>query len=203
MTRSFDQAARRHPSVLGPPGIARGRRRGRWMLLAAVASAATALAGLLAFGLSRDPGAIRSQLIGRPAPDFALATMDGSTTVRLADLRGQVVLVNFWASWCRECRVEHPALEAAWQRFREKGVVFLGIPFQDSPSASSAYLREMGVEWPILQDPDARTALAFGVYGVPQTYLIAPDGRVRYWRVGPVSYGELSDRIARLLGDES
>jgi cytochrome c biogenesis protein CcmG/thiol:disulfide interchange protein DsbE len=202
MSRSVHEAARNHPSVLDPRGIAAGRRRRRWFLLAAVASASTVLAALLAYGLTRDPGAIRSQIIGRPAPDFALAALDGSGPVKLADLRGQVVLINFWASWCRECRVEHPSLEAAWQRYRDKGVVFLGIPFQDPPSASRAYLQEMGGEWPILQDQDARTALAFGVYGVPQTYLIGPDGRVRYWHVGPVDYGVLSDRIARLLEED-
>lgn len=154
---------------------------------------------LLGFGLSRDPTVIRSPLLGRPAPNFSLRSLDGSSTVRLSQFSGQVVVINFWASWCVDCRIEHPALMAAWDRFRDKGVVLLGIAFQDRPVDSKAYLAEMGGDWPQLRDPAERTALTYGVYGVPETFVIGPDGRVAYKRVGAVGYGELVDQIERLL----
>ena len=75
--------------------------------------------------------------------------------------------MNFWASWCADCRVEHGALAAAWDRYRDQGVVLLGVPFQDRSSASAAYVDKYGGDWPQLTDPDERTALAYGVYGVP------------------------------------
>ena len=175
------------------------RRRRRWRLLAGVGTGVAALSLLLGFGLSRDPTVIRSQLLGQPAPGFALTPIDGGPAVDVSDLRGQVVVVNFWASWCTECRVEHPALLAAWDRYRDQGVVFLGIAFEDRLSASRDYLRSMGGDWPQLADPDARAALAFGVFGVPETFVIDRGGRVVYKSLGPITYDVLIEQIDRLL----
>src|SRR5436309_11765034 len=175
----------RHPSALDP-GPGRRRRRNRWVALGAVLGGVALLTVLLSFGLSRDPTVIRSALVGRPAPNFVLRTLDGSETVRLEDLRGQVVVVNFWASWCADCRIEHPNLAGAWQRYRDRGVVLLGVAFQDRPSASRAYLADFKGAWPQLSDPSSQTALAYGVYGVPETFVIAPDGRVAFKQIGPV-----------------
>lgn len=158
---------------------------------------------LLSFGLSRDPTVIRSALVDRTAPDFALRTLDGSATVRLADLRGQVVVLNFWASWCADCRIEHPNLAEAWQRYRDRGVVLLGVAFQDRPSASRAYLADFGGDWPQLSDPGSRTALAYGVYGVPETFVIGTDGRVAFKQIGPVNYDRLSREITSLLPEST
>src|SRR5919197_4305700 len=115
-----------HPSELDPVS-ARRRRRNRWVMVGAVVGGVVLLTLLLSFGLSRDPTLIRSALIGRPAPGFSLQTLDGSDTVRLSDLRGQVVVVNFWASWCADCRIEHSSLVTAWERYRDRGVVVLGV----------------------------------------------------------------------------
>jgi len=187
-----------HPSTLEPTQAVR-RRRKRWVLVAGVLGGATLLTTLLAFGLSRDPTLIRSPLLGRAAPDFSLRTLDGTGTVRLSQFSGQVVVINFWASWCLDCRVEHSALMAAWQRYRDQGVVFLGIPFQDRTADSKAYLAEVGGDWPQLVDPGERTALAYGLYGVPETFVIRPDGVVTYKSVGAVDYGALTDQIERAL----
>src|SRR6266498_2341812 len=111
-----------HPSGVARPGGPHGRRS-RWMTGSAVIVGVGLLAALFGFGLGRDPSVIRSPLLGRRAPDFALRTLDGSRWVRLADLRGQVVVVNFWASWCAACREEHPALTAAWDRYSDQGVL--------------------------------------------------------------------------------
>jgi cytochrome c biogenesis protein CcmG, thiol:disulfide interchange protein DsbE len=168
-------------------------------VLSSVASAVVLVSALFADALTRDPTVVKSALLDRPAPDFVLRTMDGGRLVRLSDLRGQVVVINFWASWCAECRIEHDALEAAWQRYRDQGVVLIGIPFQDRPSASRAYLRELGGDWPILADPGDRVALRFGVYGVPETFFIDRQGRIAAKHVSAVSYEMLTDTIARLL----
>jgi cytochrome c biogenesis protein CcmG, thiol:disulfide interchange protein DsbE len=188
-------------TVPAPAGAEAGRRRPRRvpLLLAAVAAMVALAAWLLSVGLQRDPAAIRSPLLGRPAPDFALRTLDGDRTVRLDDLRGQVVVVNFWASWCAEWRVEHPALAAAWSRFRDAGVVFVGVDFQDDHANALAYLAETGTSWPVVADAGSRTALAYGVYGIPETFFIGPDGQVTAKQVGPVTYDQLVREITRLL----
>ena len=183
-----------------PASAAAGQGRPRRALLLAAVVAAVALAAwLLSAGLQRDPTAIRSPLLGRPAPDFALRTLEGDRTVRLGELRGQVVVVNFWASWCAECRVEHPALSAAWNRFRDAGVVLVGVDFQDDHPSALAYLAGTGTGWPVVADPGSRTALAYGVYGIPETFVIGPDGRVTAKHVGPVTYDQLVREITRVL----
>jgi cytochrome c biogenesis protein CcmG/thiol:disulfide interchange protein DsbE len=184
-----------HPSELDTGR----RRRRRWIAIGAVFVAIGVLTPLLAFGLSRDPTLIRSPLLGKAAPAFSLRTLDGSQTVSLADLRGQVVVINFWASWCTECRVEHGALAAAWDRYRDQRVVLLGIAFQDRVSESKAYLDAYGGDWPQLADPGERTALAFGVYGVPETFVIGPDGRLAAKVISAATYPWLTDQIERLL----
>jgi cytochrome c biogenesis protein CcmG/thiol:disulfide interchange protein DsbE len=182
-----------------PAAPTRRRHRGRWILVTSVIGAVSVLTALFAFGLSRDPTVIRSPLINRPAPNFSLPTLDGSQTVSLARLRGQVVVVNFWASWCADCRLEHPALYGAWQRYQDRGVVVLGIPFEDSPANALAWQRAEGGGWPQLSDPNSATAVGFGVYGVPETFVIGPGGNVAFKQVGPVSYSALTEWITRLL----
>jgi cytochrome c biogenesis protein CcmG/thiol:disulfide interchange protein DsbE len=137
--------------------------------------------------------------VGRPAPGFALPALDGSERLSLSELRGQVVVLNFWASWCRECREEHPALDAAWNRYRERGVVFAGVLFEDTVPDGLAFARELGTDWPLLDDPGSRTAIDYGVFGVPETFVIAPDGTVVAKRVGPVDYTWLTSTIEAAL----
>jgi cytochrome c biogenesis protein CcmG/thiol:disulfide interchange protein DsbE len=175
----------------------RAPRRSRWWWAALIP--VVAFAALLASGLGRDPRALPDVILGKPAPAFALPALDGSGPVRLSTFRGDVVVVNFWASWCVECRQEHPALLAAWQRYRERGVVFVGVDFEDSAADARTYVQKMGGDWPVVSDPASRTAIAFGVYGVPETYVVAPDGTVIAKRVGAVDYGWLTDRIEQGL----
>lgn len=186
----------------GHPSTATTERRSkrRLVVISSVVGGIAVLTALLGFGLSRDPTLIRSPLVGRPAPAFALPTIgDDAPTISLSQLRGQVVVVNFWASWCTGCRLEHPALEAAWDRYRDKGVVMLGIPFQDRQSASRDFLDELGGDWPNLADPSSRTAIDYGVYGLPETFVIDPRGVVTFKQVGPISYDTLTDQIERAL----
>jgi cytochrome c biogenesis protein CcmG/thiol:disulfide interchange protein DsbE len=149
---------------------------------------------LLAASLGRDPRELPSELVGEAAPVFSLPSLDGEGTVNLAELRGQVVVVNFWASWCLECRDEHRA-DAAWDRYRERGVVFVGVLFEDTVGDGLAFAGEFDTDWPLVDDPGSRTAIEYGVFGVPETFVIAPDGSVAAKRVGPVDYTWLTREI--------
>lgn len=157
---------------------------------------------LLATGLGRDPHELPSELIGTRAAPFALPLLGGEETVDLATLRGQVVVVNFWASWCQPCREEHPVLRATWERYRERGVVIVGVDFEDTEEAALAFSEEMGGDWPLVSDPGSRTAIAYGVFGVPETFVIAADGTITAKTVGAVSYEWLTDEIEAALRTE-
>lgn len=187
-----------HPSTFESAG-SRAGPHSRWFLVGAVLTGIGLLASVLAFGLRRDPTVIRSPLLGRRAPDFSLRTLDGSRLIRLSDLRGHVVVVNFWASWCAACREEHPNLRAAWVRYRDQGVVLIGVDYQDSMTAALGFMRKMGGDWPTVEDLEGRTALNYGVYGVPETFFIDRDGIIRYKQIGASSYELLTDQIQGLL----
>lgn len=143
-----------------------------------VLSAAAAVAFATRFG--SDPSLAPSPLIGRPVPALVLPGLGEGEAVDLAALRDQVVVVNFFASWCIQCRAEHDDLVATAEAYAESGVTFVGISYQDSPGDSIAYLDELG--WSeytrYVIDPESRAAIAFGVRGVPETFFIAPDGVV-------------------------
>lgn len=190
-------ASGRHPSSL--PGQAARRRRSRWLVLAAVAAAVGLLASLFAFGLGRNPDVVQPVIVGRAAPAFDLQPMGGGAPMSLASLRGQVVVLNFWASWCADCRLEQSALAQTWTAFRDQGAVVVGVSFEDSRSQAMSYAAATRTTWPLLDDPGSRTALAYGVAGVPETFVIAPNGRIAAKFTGPVSYPLLSDTVQQLL----
>lgn len=126
--------------------------------------------------------------IGAPAPEYAARTMDGDT-VTLADLRGEAVLLNVWATWCPPCRVEMPHLQELHEELGERGLRIVGVSV-DSEGAGRAVARftgDLGIDFLILQDPGERIANAFGTYGVPANILIDPEGVVRWRHSGPVT----------------
>lgn len=145
-----------------------------------LALGAVALAVILATRFGTDPTLAESPLMGRPAPEFELETLEGGETVRLADLRGDIVVLNFFASWCLECRLEHPDLVSSSDAFGPNGVSFLQIGYQERPEDSAAWLDDAGrsEHTRYLHDPGSRTAIAYGVFGIPETFFIAPDGVV-------------------------
>lgn len=134
----------------------------------------------LASRFGSDPGLVESPLIGRPAPSFELETLNGDDTVRLDDLSGEVVVINFFASWCLECRKEHADLVATSDAFADQGVRFIQISYQETSQAALAYLAEAGTSDATfyLKDPGSRTAIAYGVFGIPETYFIDREGIV-------------------------
>lgn len=155
---------------------------------------------LLAYGMTKDPNAIPSPLPGRPAPEFALPVMDEPDTVRLADLRGNVVVLNFWASWCLECRHEHSDLSMAARMFEPHGVRFFGVLYNDTPTNGRAWIREMGGQYyPSLVDEGSRTAVSYGLYGVPETFIIDQNGTVVHKQIGPITMSRLAALIQPLV----
>lgn len=141
---------------------------------------------VLGLGFRRDPRDIRSAVVGGAAPAFRLERLDGNGTVALDELRGKVVVVNFFASWCVPCREEHPALVRTWERYRTSDVVLVGILYQDSVEAGLAFVRRLGGTWPTVADEDGRTALGFGVFGIPETFFIGRDGVISGRHIGPI-----------------
>lgn len=145
-----------------------------------VALAAVAFAVVLASRFGTDPGLVDSPLLNEPAPGFELAPLEGGEPVSLSDLRGDIVLVNFFASWCQECRNEHDALTSTADAFADQGVTLVQISYQESPPDSLAYLSSAGRSDAAyyLADPGSRTAIAYGVFGIPETFFIDEDGTV-------------------------
>jgi cytochrome c biogenesis protein CcmG/thiol:disulfide interchange protein DsbE len=134
--------------------------------------------------------------VGEPAPTFSTSDLEGNR-VTLVDHRGQVVLLNFWASWCAPCREEFPKLKAVHGR---DDVVVLGVVFDDSKRKAAGFMREQGATWPGLVDPDHDIADAYGVFkkpGIPVTWAIDADGVARARRLGPLTDAALTDLLAR------
>ena len=158
----------------------------RWLPLAVFAALAVLLAAGVWMSRKPDRDALPSPLIGKPAPAFALPVLhEPARSVRLQDLRGQPFLLNVWGSWCVECRVEHPVIT----RFAEtKRVRVIGYNWKDEPADALAWLERFNNPyWVVLADEVGRTAIDFGVYGAPETFLVDADGIVRWKHVGPLS----------------
>lgn len=141
------------------------------------------LAVVLANRFGTDPSLVASPLIGQPAPEVSLPRLDrldAEDPLILTDLRGRVVVVNFWASWCVACRSEHDDLVATAAAFQNRGVTFVGVVYQDRREGAIGFLDELGWgdNYQYVIDPGSRAAIAFGVFGVPETFFIDTDGIV-------------------------
>ena len=158
----------------------------------------TGLVLVLLLGFRRDPTDIRTGTVGKPAPAFDLPALDGSGRVALADHRGKVVVMNFWASWCIPCKEENPALVDIYERYRGSDVVLIGIVYQDSTAAARDYTTRLGNRWASGIDADGRTALAYGVFGIPETFFIGPDGVIAGRHVGAIDAQTLAAGIEAL-----
>lgn len=156
------------------------------------------LVGLLAYGFTRDPREIPSPLIARPAPPFTLALFDGRQ-VSSADLKGKVVFLNFWASWCPPCRAEARLLEAAWQKYKGQDVVFLGVNIQDREESAREFLQEFGVTYPNGIDRGSKIAINYGVWGLPETFFIDREGRITYKHIGALGWNTLTAKLEEAL----
>jgi cytochrome c biogenesis protein CcmG, thiol:disulfide interchange protein DsbE len=157
-----------------------------------------ALALLLAAGLGRDPKEVPSPLIGKPAPAFALARLDDpQVVIKRDDLLGRVWMLNVWASWCVACRQEHPLLV---DFARRKTVALYGLNYKDKRSDGQRWLAQFGDPYDAsIVDADGRVGIDYGVYGVPETFIIDKQGVVRFKHIGPITPEVLRERIEPLL----
>lgn len=182
----------------------------RWKRLLIVVAIIVPVIALFAYAMTIDQSTVPSPLAGAEAPDFELDIMvyddgrdplaEGPQRVRLSDHTGDVVVVNFWASWCIPCMEEHAPLMHAAERYGDRGVVFYGILYQDEEERARRWLDDMGGQsYPTLLDPHSRAAIDYGLYGVPETFFIGRDGEIAYKHVGPVTEEVLVEQIEALL----
>jgi cytochrome c biogenesis protein CcmG, thiol:disulfide interchange protein DsbE len=172
----------------------------------------TLLAGVLFIVLTRavpssptvqaraDATTPAAPLPDHPAPALALPALDGST-MTLADLNGQVVLINVWASWCVPCRVEMPAIQAAYDQYREQGFTVLAVNLQEDPTTVRAFMREFNLTFPALLDRDGQVSMAYRASALPSSYFIDRRGVVRTVYRGPMSRTVIDGTVQQLLAE--
>ncbi len=155
------------------------------------------LLGLLGWRLVKvNSGQVDSGM----APDFTITSFEDET-ITLSELRGQVVIINFWASWCPPCREEAPYLEATWRKYKDQGVVFIGVDYADAESKALAYLDEFDITYFNGPDIGTRISQRYNMDGVPETYYIAKNGELRGVKIGPLVPPELDQKIDELLAE--
>lgn len=121
-----------------------------------------------------------------PAPDFTITSFEGQT-LKLSDLKGKVVVINFWASWCPPCRDEAPFLERTWRQYKDRGVVFIGVDYVDTETAARAYLKEFGITYFNGVDLRSEISQKYRIKGVPETYFVDKDGNLAGNALGPIA----------------
>lgn len=171
----------------------------RWPRRIAIGAIAVTVLVAAAFGtrFTEDPTVVDSPLIGQRVPDVTLPYLERDGELSLRDLRGDVAVVNFWASWCVPCRNEHDDLVTTAAAYEDRGVRFIGIVYQDRPRSAIAFLDELGRGYDHVTDPDSRAAIDFGVFGVPETFFVDRNGTI----VAKITGESTADVLAATLED--
>lgn len=138
---------------------------------------------------------------GQPAPVFAMTTFDGEA-LNLEDLRGQIVVVNFWGSWCAPCRDEAPDFQAIYEDYGAQGVVMVGVNWLDVDDDALEFLDEFGITYPNAPDIEERVANAYNIDGAPETFIIGRDGVVTHTILGPINYERLAANLNEILAED-
>jgi cytochrome c biogenesis protein CcmG/thiol:disulfide interchange protein DsbE len=157
-----------------------------------------ALVLMLGYGLASKGGNTGNSLLAREAPDFTLELFDGNT-LTLSDLRGQPVVVNFWASWCATCREEAPDLEKVWRDYKDRGVVFVGVNVSDARQDALDYIEEFDITYGNGPDPGKRIYDTYGITGFPETFFVSREGVVVRKYVGPLDEQTLAGFVEEVL----
>jgi cytochrome c biogenesis protein CcmG/thiol:disulfide interchange protein DsbE len=171
-----------------------------------LAAAVIVMLLILLKGLFLNPSVVKSSQIGKPAKDFEVEVLEGGswlpktngTKVRLSDLRGHLVILNFWASWCVSCRQEAGEMEQFWTRKKDSGVIVLGVAIQDTPASAREFAQAHGKTYPIALDESGKTSIDYGVYGVPETFAIDASGVIIQKEAGPVTAKLLEEWFSQL-----
>ncbi len=169
----------------------------RTVLIVGIAIAAV-LVSVLFLGLGSNPNEIRSPLIGKAAPSFVLKEVGTDRTIDLAALKGKPVVLNFWATWCGPCWEEHPVLVANARMF-QPNVQFLGVVFQDQEEKILSFLQQRGSSYPTVVDDKGKTAIAYGVGGVPETYFLDANGVIVAKVNGPMNPDVLRENLQKVM----
>ena len=146
--------------------------------------------------LAASEAAVPAPVVGAPAPDFTLQTVDGES-LRLSDLRGKVVAVNFWATWCAPCRLEMPDLQERAERFPDRLAV-IGVDFAETAEEVAAFRREVGIDFPLLLDPEADVQRLYRVLGYPTTFFVDEEGTIQFQHIGLMSGGQLDEYLQQM-----
>ncbi len=156
---------------------------------------------LLYFSLTRNPRDLPSALVGKPAPDFTLQDLGGKT-VSLTSALGRPVILNFWSTWCGPCLAEHQLIRRAIKETEKTDLLFYSVLYEDTPENARAFLKEYGKAAPVLLDPGLRTAIDYGVAGVPETFFIDRKGEILYKQAGVLTHSLLAQMVPLLMGGE-
>ncbi len=176
--------------------------RGRWLLVGALLLVTAACSLFAPPAVTPETGGVtpiapRSS-VTRPAPDFTLTTLDGDS-LTLSDYQGQVVLVNFWASWCPPCNAEVDDLNAYYEAHKDEGFTIIGVNVEDTPEDAKAFVEQHGVAFPIVIDTEAKVAGDYNVIGLPSSYFINQDGELYGFQPGIITPEELERQVTPYL----
>jgi cytochrome c biogenesis protein CcmG/thiol:disulfide interchange protein DsbE len=169
------------------------------IVLTIAAALVAVVVGAMATRFGTDPKAVASPLVGTPVADLELPYLEGEGSVKLADAGGDILVVNFWASWCLPCRSEHPLLVETARRWESAGVRIVGVVYQDSVDQATSFLGEFGRGFENVIDDGGRAAIAFGVFGIPETFFVDRDGLIAGVVRGPIDGATLESALEKLL----
>lgn len=186
-------------------------RRKHIVVTSILALIGLATLSILGKGLFLNPAIVTSTQLGQQAKDFEIDILEGQAwlpkssngKVRLSDLRGRKVVLNFWASWCPTCKEEAIEIEKYWQRYRDTGIIVLGIAFQDTPEAAREFAKLHGKTYPLGIDTTGKTILDYGVYGAPESFIINENGIILHKEAGPVTARLLEDLNLKFQANQS
>jgi cytochrome c biogenesis protein CcmG, thiol:disulfide interchange protein DsbE len=199
-----------HPPTISAKTLTSRSKRHRAITLI-IAALALGVLGILVKGLTLDPSIVSSALIGKPAHDFEVEVLEGAAwlpklngnKIKLSDLRGKPLILNFWASWCVSCREEAAQMEQFWQKHRDRGIIVLGVAIQDTPEAAREFAKQHGKTYPIALDVSGKTSIDYGVYGVPESFFIDEKGIIVHKEAGPVTIQLLEEINSKYLASRS